>query len=607
MKYESTPLRKPSLEEIARAIGGEISGGQVIAPGPGHSAQDRSLSVTVSNSDPAGYVVHSFAGDDPIKCKDHVRAKLGMPAWEPNRGNRHDHDPVVASYTYRNADGTPHLRVQRTVAKKFWQQQFNGTTWENGAPKERIPYRLPELLAADPAAPVYIVEGEKDADRLASLGFVVTTSSGGSNGKWPELSEPFAGRIVYIIPDNDDPGHKYAQRVAQHLHGIAAKVAIVELPGLGARTADHGPDVSDWLDLGNAHENLDTIAESAPEWTPPKEGWRAHVFTAASLKDKKFDPISYVVPILIPEGVTILAGKPKVGKSWLALDLALALAGGRFVLGDIHLIEGDVLYAALEDNDRRLRSRIERILTQSEQKWPPRLTLATQWRRLDAGGVADAKDWAASVKRPRLIIFDTLAGVRGDRNHKDTTYEGDYRALQELQKWTGEAGLGCLILHHTRKMESDDPIDSVSGTLGLAGCVDTVAVLARTGKGTTLYIRGRDVEEQEKAIVFNKETCRWTILGEAEEVHMSHSRRKIVTFLNDVTKCHEAVSPKDVADLCDMNEPASRKTLGRMLADGEILKVSRGRYIAAKRDDLISLYPRHNGHSHKQVRESDSD
>jgi hypothetical protein len=66
--------------------------------------------------------------------------------------------------------------------------------------------------------------------------------------------------------------------------------------------------------------------------------------------------------------------------------------------------------------------------------------------------VADAKEWAASVARPRLIILDTLAGVRGDRNNKDTTYEGDYRALQELQKWTGEVGLGALILHHTRKM-----------------------------------------------------------------------------------------------------------------------------------------------------------
>jgi hypothetical protein len=359
-------LSKPSLQEIARALNGEISAhNQVRAPGPGHSAQDRSLAVKLSDSNPAGYIVHSFAGDDPIQCRDYVRDKLGQPAWEPSRGNGHDRDPVTASYVYRRADGTPHLRVQRTAAKRFWQQQWNGSSWDKGAPKERIPYRLPELLAADPSAPVYIVEGEKDADRLASLGFLATTSSGGSNGKWPELSEPFAGRAVYIIPDNDKPGHKYAQRVAQHLHGIAAKVAIVELPGLGPCAEDHGPDVSDWLDLGNARENLGYIAESAPKWAPPtpKHGWRAHVFTAAALKERKFEPISYVVPQLIPEGVTILAGRPKVGKSWLALDLALALAAGRFVLGDIHLIECDVLYAALEDNDRRLRARVERILT----------------------------------------------------------------------------------------------------------------------------------------------------------------------------------------------------------------------------------------------------
>ena len=234
MKHEDAPLRKPSLQELAHALGGEISADQVRAPGPGHSSQDRSLSVKVSDSDP-GYVVHSFSDDDPIKCKDYVRERLGMPPWQP--GNGHDRDPVVASYVYKDAHGNPHLRVQRTAAKKFWQQQFNGTSWEKGAPKERIPYRLPELLAADPTDPVYIVEGEKDADRLASLGFVVTTSSGGSNGKWPDLSEPFAGRTIYIIPDNDEPGHKYAQRVAQHLHGTAAKVAIVELPGLGPRAA----------------------------------------------------------------------------------------------------------------------------------------------------------------------------------------------------------------------------------------------------------------------------------------------------------------------------------------------------------------------------------
>jgi 5S rRNA maturation endonuclease (ribonuclease M5) len=230
--------RNPTLEEIAHALGGEISNNQVRAPGPGHSPQDRSLSVTLSNGDP-GYVVHSFAGDDPIICKDYVRGRLGQPQWRPNGGNGHDHDPVVASYVYRTADGKPYLRVQRTASKKFWQQHANGSDWQSGAPKgARIPYRLPELLAADPTKPVYIVEGEKDADRLASLGFVVTTTSGGSNGKWtPELSEPFAGRTVYIVPDNDEPGHKYAQRAAQHLYGTAARVSIVELPGLGERTA----------------------------------------------------------------------------------------------------------------------------------------------------------------------------------------------------------------------------------------------------------------------------------------------------------------------------------------------------------------------------------
>jgi AAA domain len=596
MKYQNADGRKPSLEEIARSLNGEISGLQVLAPGPGHSPKDRSLSVTLTNVAP-GYVVHSFAGDDPIMCKDYVREKLGMPRWRPGTGNGRDHDPdpVIASYIYRTGDGKPYLRVQRTAAKKFWQQHAttdNG--WENGAPKgERIPYRLPELLAADPAKPVYIVEGEKDVDNLGKLGFVATTTSGGSNSRWtPELSRHFAGRTVYIIPDNDEPGHKYAQHAAQHLHSVAAKVAIVELPGLGPRTADNGADVSDWLDVGNQRENLDYIAEQAPKWTPPtpKDGWRAYAFTAATLKEKKFEPISYVVPMLIPEGVTILAGKPKIGKSWIALDLALATAGGRFVLGDIHLIEGDVLYAALEDNDRRLRSRIERILTQNEQKWPPRLTLATQWRRLDAGGVADAKEWAASAKTPRLIILDTLAGVRGERNNKDTTYEGDYRALQELQKWAGETGMGMLILHHTRKMESDDPIDSVSGTLGLAGCVDTVAVLARTGKGTTLYIRGRDVEEQEKAIVFNKETCRWTILGEADEVQRSETRQKILTLLDDVSLVKEALGPKEIALQTYVSENTVNQRLIGMLHDQEIIKVIRGGYISAKRADLLDVY-----------------
>jgi hypothetical protein len=383
---------------------------------------------------------------------------------------------------------------------------------------------------------------------------------------------------VRLLPDNDEPGAKYVEKIAEHLHGVAASLRVVELPGLGERTTSGGKDVSDWLDLGNIVETLEALADDAPEWSPPapKDSWRAHVFTAASLRTKQFAPTSYVVPGIFPEGLTILAGRPKIGKSWMALDVALAKAAGRFVLGNIHLDESDVLYAALEDNQRRLRNRIGKIL--AGDSWPHRLTLATKWRRLDAGGVADAKGWAASVKNPRLIIFDTLAGVRPDRNNKDTLYEGDYRALTELQSWLSEAGIGGIVLHHTRKMEADDPIDSVSGSLGLTGCSDTVGVLARGKDGTTLYIRGRDVEEQELATTFSKTSCRWTIMGDAEQVQRHETRQAILHAMGELDGLQDTVAPEDILHASRTSRVNLDSTLSRMVADGEIVRVSRGKY-----------------------------
>jgi hypothetical protein len=146
-------------------------------------------------------------------------------------------------------------------------------------------------------------------------------------------------------------------------------------------------------------------------------------------------------------------------------------------------------------------------------------------------------------------------------------------------------------------MESDDPVDSVSGTLGLTGCVDTIAVLARTGKGTTLYIRGRDVEEQEKAITFNKGTCRWTIVGDAEEVHRSDTRQAILTVLNDVSLVSEALGPKEIALRTYVPENTVNQRLIGMVEKGEIIKVIRGGYISASRSDLVSMYQRNKGKS----------
>jgi AAA domain-containing protein/IclR-like helix-turn-helix domain-containing protein len=257
----------------------------------------------------------------------------------------------------------------------------------------------------------------------------------------------------------------------------------------------------------------------------------------------------------------------------MALDMCLAVAGARFCLGERKPAEGDVLCCALEDNSRRLRRRIDRLLPPKSHAWPERLILATEWRRLDKGGVDDLQEWAESVPKPKLIVLDTLAGVRPIRAQNG--YMEDYESVVTLHRLANKIGIAILVLHHTRKMEADDPIDTVSGTLGLPGCADTILVLDRKSQGTTLYVRGRDIEEAEHAITFDKIGCRWTILGDATEVHRSKERGKILAVLDEAT---EEMGPKEIAIAAGMSDNNVRRLLYSMVTAGEVVKAERGEY-----------------------------
>lgn len=174
-----------SLEQIARALGGEVSGGQVLAPGPGHSAEDRSLAVKFGRD--RGLVVYSHAGDDIWQCKDHVRAKLGLPQWETKRKFKPNGKTRIAkTYDYADAHGELLFQVVRFEPKDFRQRRPDG----NGGwiwslhDTQRVLYRLPALLeAVANEQPVFIAEGEKDADTLAAIGVTATCNPGGA-GKW---------------------------------------------------------------------------------------------------------------------------------------------------------------------------------------------------------------------------------------------------------------------------------------------------------------------------------------------------------------------------------------------------------------------------------------
>src|SRR5215471_17901956 len=147
----------PSINKVAEILGGDVSGAQALVPGPGHSTEDRSLSIKLDSVAPEGFVVHSFAGDDPIACRDHVRRKLGLPEFEPAKkkatGGARTFSPTVAKYNYRLADGTPYLQVHRLADKSgFPQYHWDGDKWISGKSKgPKVPYLLPQLIAAAPA------------------------------------------------------------------------------------------------------------------------------------------------------------------------------------------------------------------------------------------------------------------------------------------------------------------------------------------------------------------------------------------------------------------------------------------------------------------------
>jgi hypothetical protein len=304
--------------------------------------------------------------------------------------------------------------------------------------------------------------------------------------------------------------------------------------------------------------------------------WRSAMVSASALRTMTFEPVRFIVPGFVPEGLTLLVSRPKAGKSWLALDLCIAAAGDRFTLGTIKPAQGDVLYLALEDSKRRLQRRMDKLLPTFGGEWPDRLKLVTEWRRTDQGGLDAIAAWCDSVERPVLIVVDTLEKIRKPANGKTPLYSSDYEAVTGLQKIAIERGIAIVVIHHDRKSDSEDVFDTVSGTLGLTAVPDTILIIKRRSSGTTLYARGRDIEESETAVQFSKETCRWTILGPAAEVHRSDERRRVIDALAN------AGEPLSVKEIMAAAEIKSRNAidllLSRMGADGEVVRVRKGVY-----------------------------
>lgn len=567
--------------------------GQHAAQCPAH--EDRNPSMTVRNGEGRA-LLHCHAGCTTEQILD----ALGLDwtdLFDQAGEDRGGHPQIIATYDYRTADGTMIFQKVRMLPKTFRVRRPAGHgdwIWSIGdAP--RVLYRLPEVLAAvAQGRTVYVVEGEKDADRLARLGEVATTNfegaaEAGQRPKWrPEYSDPLAGGHVRVIADNDAAGIAHARAVAASLTGKAASVELLR-PALDVPKSD----VSDHLAAGLGLDDLVPVEPHPPVVTPGGNGPGAplppdlltELHDGAWLDAQTFPPLTYAVPGVIPEGSTLLVGPPKIGKSWFVLACALAIACGGRALGVVPVHKRPVLYLALEDGHRRLQSRCRILL--GDDPIPPAFEYLTT---IAPGQVlATIEAWMARhLDAAPLVILDTLGKVMPPALPGESAYQRDYRIGSALKRLADcNPGSSLLVNHHDRKADSDDFVDSVSGTHGLAGAADTVIILnrPRLEPAGLLKITGRDIAEGEYAVIFTAESA-WTLDGDSLSAAAGvASQRRAAAGVGDrsaeilafVGEYPDGVRASEVERSLGSD---ARRYLARLVDSGRLIRLSRGLYRA---------------------------
>ena len=307
-------------------------------------------------------------------------------------------------------------------------------------------------------------------------------------------------------------------------------------------------------------------------------------FTATDLLTRDLPTIEQIVRGIVYEGVTVFAGKPKQGKTWLMLAMALDTASGSTTLGSRPVQRGGVLYLALEDNQRRLQGRIKKLLAGREA--PEGLHFATDWPRLDAGGLEALDTRLGELTGIKLVIVDTLARIKPAKSKQRTQYDEDRESVDCLIQLAEKHRVAIVLVHHLREMESDDPLDMIHGSAGLTGGVDAALVLKRRRGEADAYLHGdgRDFENPvELALEWNAASATWKILeGDAEVYAMSKQRRSILRVLESAD---EPLGPKTIAEMLNANgtkikHGAVREMCSQMANDGQIRNLGRGQYVA---------------------------
>jgi hypothetical protein len=519
-----------SLQQFAQALGGEVRGRQVHAPGPGHSTHDRSMSIMLSATAPEGFVVHSFCGDDPITCRDYIKEKLGIvstftpaqkmnghtdPAAVMRRVKRKAATParkppgtVTATYEYRNAAGEVVYEVQRLewsdFPKEFRQRvplPGGGYRWKLKGVKPVL-YRLPELLQYPDASPIFITEGEKDCDNLRNRGYVATTISG--SAEWtPELAEPLRGKDIIVLQDNDETGVEKAKAAAVALHPIAASVRVVLLPDLPPKG-----DVTNYFEDGHTQEQFDDEWRKASLYVPSIRDEDQTDDADADDADADDDvdlivatPYVWTDPATIPlrdwlyghillrEYVTATVAPGGVGKTTLIVVEVLAMVSGKMLLG---IMPDEVLRVwiwnledPLEETKRKVQAAAlhfglteddigDRLFVDSGRDQPLVIATTTKAGAMIVQPVVDALVAEIIARKIDVIVIDPFISCHEVPENDNMMQD---MIVKEWGRVASRAKCAVHLVDHTRKMMNGEAEVTTESTRGAKSKTDAARVV----------------------------------------------------------------------------------------------------------------------------------
>jgi AAA domain len=504
---------------------------------------------------------HGLVGD----CRCGVRHDPRAP--QPlDQAERH----IVARYPYRDEQGRLLYEVVRYEPKTFRQRRPDGYgqrgwLWNlNGT--RRVLYRLPELIDAVKAGrTIFLPEGEKDVDALVKRGLDATTNSGGAKKFPADQARYLTGADVVILEDHDADGRQHTEDLYGKLSPVVKSFKRLAFPDL-----PKGGDISDWLMLGHTADELLALVAAAPAYEPHNSSARDRQpsgLALTRLSDLMAEPeeaVEWLVDGLLPSGgFSLLAAKPKVGKSTLARCLALAVARGESFLGRA-TSQGPVIYLALEEKRSEVRKHFQAMDASGEEE----IYIYAATAPVDALEKIHA---VVEEKRPVLLIIDPLFRMTRVKDSND--YAQVTAALEPLMSLARETGCHVLVIHHLGKGERTGA-DAILGSTAIRAAVDTSVILKRSERYRTICSEQRYGEDlDETTLRFDSQT-RTISLGDTKE-HEEESviAQAIIDFLGAKP---EGVTEAQIDEDVEGRTRHKRMALRNLLKAGIIDRRGRG-------------------------------